>query len=438
MFVWISTGGSHGDVHPYLAIGRELKRRGHAVVVSVHPYFKRDVEGAGLEHFPIGGDVDVERVMQDPMLMHPRHGGRTVFQLILDSAPKAHAALRDEFRRRRPDVLLAHHICLGMGWLARDLKLPFIQTALSPIMWLSGDDPIPPIQRRPGRIHTILARAIFPVMKMIARPMLDRRVNPLREALGYAPERNAFQNDLFSGDINLGLWSPHMRGATASDPPRSKICGFCWYDRSDRIAALPEALERFLAAGERPIVFALGTAAVHLPGDFYEVAVAVCTMLNRRGVLLVGREHNTPSNLPPTMCAVDYAPFSLLLPRAAATVHHGGIGSTAQAFRSGRPAVVVPHAHDQFHNALHGMRLGVAGMVPRHGLSASRLAAALDVVLSDPRVEGRAGELAARLRHEDGAAVVADEVERMAARGQGQAPAESSATKGAMSRPSMA
>ena len=55
--------------------------------------------------------------------------------------------------------------------------------------------------------------------------------------------------------------------------------------------------------------------------------------------------------LPKGVVAFDYAPFSLLFPRAAAIVHHGGIGTTGQAMRSGRPSLVMPCAWDQPDNA---------------------------------------------------------------------------------------
>jgi UDP:flavonoid glycosyltransferase YjiC (YdhE family) len=44
--------------------------------------------------------------------------------------------------------------------------------------------------------------------------------------------------------------------------------------------------------------------------------------------------------LPEGVVAVDYAPFSELFPRAAVIVHHGGIGTTGLAMRSGRPMLV--------------------------------------------------------------------------------------------------
>ena len=55
-----------------------------------------------------------------------------------------------------------------------------------------------------------------------------------------------------------------------------------------------------------------------------------------------------------------YAPFSALLPRLSLLIHHGGIGTSAQALAAGIPQTIVPFAHDQFDNAARLRRLGVS------------------------------------------------------------------------------
>ena len=64
--------------------------------------------------------------------------------------------------------------------------------------------------------------------------------------------------------------------------------------------------------------------------------------------------------LPPGALHLPYVPFSALLPRLSGLVHHGGIGTSAQALAAGIPQLVVPFAHDQFDNAARLRRLGVA------------------------------------------------------------------------------
>jgi UDP:flavonoid glycosyltransferase YjiC (YdhE family) len=100
------------------------------------------------------------------------------------------------------------------------------------------------------------------------------------------------------------------------------------------------------------------------------------------------------------------------MPRVAASVHHGGIGTTGQGMRAGRPTVVVPHAHDQFDNAARVKRLGISETVKRGRLTVRTLTEALRLVLEDPSFARRAGEVSQRMEKENGAVRAAVEVER--------------------------
>jgi UDP:flavonoid glycosyltransferase YjiC (YdhE family) len=120
--------------------------------------------------------------------------------------------------------------------------------------------------------------------------------------------------------------------------------------------------------------------------------------------------------------AFAWAPHSWIFPRSAATIHHGGIGSTAQALRAGRPQLVVPHAHDQFNNAVRIVRLGLGAMVPRHRLTVARLIRALGPLLDDAAVGARARGLGARVGAEDGAVTAVTVMERLAAAPRRDAP----------------
>jgi UDP:flavonoid glycosyltransferase YjiC (YdhE family) len=410
--VFINTSGSHGDVHPFLAIGRALAARGHEVVFFTHPYFASAVQAAGLEHVHTCADIDHVAVLRDPRLMHPRKGGPFVLDLILRSVPGALEILRREVTARRPDAVLAHHICHGTRWLCSEHDLPLAIGVLCPLFWFARADPVPAPQKRPGRFAAWRARALMSAVRPAFTWYGDRTFNRVRRATGYEPERGVLLADWHGGAVNLGLWSTHFRAPQPEDPPNGRICGFPWYDGA--ADGLDDDLESYLDDGEPPIVFALGTTAVHAPGDFYDLATRACHALGRRGVLLTGSANGVPRDLPDGVRAFGYAPFSRLLPRGAATVHHGGIGSTAQALRAGRPSVVVAHAHDQFNNGVRVETLGAGTIVHRQRLTVPRLVEALRSVLDDPHVAERSSTVGAALAAEDGAPIAADAIEALA------------------------
>ena len=86
------------------------------------------------------------------------------------------------------------------------------------------------------------------------------------------------------------------------------------------------------------------------------------------------------------MTAVTWASYASLFPRAAAVVHHGGVGTTAQALRAGVPQLVMPFAHDQFDNAARVRRLGCGQILPRARLAEGSLARELNALLSNDAI----------------------------------------------------
>src|SRR5262249_38968384 len=192
---------------------------------------------------------------------------------------------------------------------------------------------------------------------------------------------------------------------------QSVITGFPFHDRQGT-AGMPSDLVRFLDEGPPPLVFTLGSSAVMDAGRFYEDSAAAAKLLGRRAVLLVGTDTgNRPAALPDGVVAFDYAPFAELFPRAAAVVHHGGVGSTGPVLRSGRPMLVRPYAHDQFDNAGRVVRLGIARTISRHRYSPARAAAELRPLLDDPTYSRRAALVGEQVRQEDGVRTACDVLE---------------------------
>jgi len=101
--------------------------------------------------------------------------------------------------------------------------------------------------------------------------------------------------------------------------------------------------------------------------------------------------------LPAGVLWQSHVPLRGLLARAAAIVHHGGVGTTAEAMRAGLPQVLVPFAHDQFDNAARVEALGVGRSIGAARASGPILASALAALLSSRPVAERCAAVAAQL-----------------------------------------
>lgn len=395
-------------------MARALAGRGHEAAILTNPHFAVQIEAEGIRCLPIGEAVDIKELLADGKGMDKWSGPMHVLKgMLLPLVPEMIARTEAAVRDFRPDVIATHTICLGATWAAERAGIPCVHIVLSPSVWFNPNDRLVLTPWRSERVGPWGVRTDLWLGRTVIRWALDKELNRLRRGMGLAARRDNWFVECLGGALNLGLWSPLFRGPLEGDPTTGRICGFPWFDRHRENEAGERELEKFLGAGEAPVVFTLGTAAVHTAGRFYEHAAGACRILGRRGLLLVGRTEYLPRELPAGVEAFTYAPYSTLLPRAAATVHHGGIGSTAQGLRAGRPTVVVPLSHDQFDNAARVKRMGVSETVHHSKVTAERLAAALRRVLEDAEVGRRAAEIGPRIGREDGAVRAGEMIEEM-------------------------
>jgi UDP:flavonoid glycosyltransferase YjiC (YdhE family) len=214
----------------------------------------------------------------------------------------------------------------------------------------------------------------------------------LRRSLGLPSGANPVFDAKHSPHLTLAMFPEFFAGRQPDWPSSAQVCGFPFYEQP---RALPETLARFLENGAPPVVFTLGSIVAHFEPEFYHVAARTALEVGRRAVLLTGNNASLPQNLPDSIVALDYAPLAQILPRAAAVVHAGGIGTCAESLRAGVPSVVIPFSFDQPDNAERLRRLGVAEVASRFRISS--LAVPLGRILENPVATRRARTLAGQI-----------------------------------------
>ena len=381
--------GSLGDLHPYIALALGLRARGHDAVVATSACYRQKVEALGLGFRLIRPDsVFVKDPAVMRRMMDSRWGTVHVGREIVGPAMRQtyddiSAASVDA------DLLVSHPLTAYATRLVSEVTgVPWASTMITPLGFMSAYD-FPIISVAPmacaalRRIGPTLSAPIIRLTKRATR-FLAQPWYRLRNQIGLPPDNDSNPLlDSHSPRLVLALFSPLLAAQKPDWPPRTITTGFPVFDR-DGDTGMPPALAEFLDAGPAPIVFTLGCSAAIVGEGFFETSVAVAKRLGRRAVLIVGRDaRNLPASLPDGLTAHEYAPFSDLLPRAAAIVHPAGIGTTGLTMRFGRPSLVVPYAHDQPDNAARLVRMGLARMVPRHRYTTARVAAELRQLLND-------------------------------------------------------
>lgn len=386
------TIGSAGDLFPFLWIGRALQARGHRVDLLGPELHRTYADAAGLTFHGLPADP---AVLDHPDLWHPTRGLAVVWEATrpaMAQLPGLVAALDSG----KQCVLLAHPLALpeadlcrharpGLKIAAAYLAPSNLPTVHDPL--LLGPWPVPswvPHGMRRWLWRRLAARFIDPV----ALPGL----NAARTGRGLPVVTNLIDHLRTIPDLSLALFPAWFAPPQPDWPTPMYQADFPLYD-PDPDAAPGAELRAFLDAGAPPVVFTPGTGNRQAEAYFVAAAYAV-TVLGLRAIFLTPHREQIPTTFPPHICWQSYVPLKALLPHVAALVHHGGIGTTAEALRAGTPQLVVPLAHDQFDNAARVERLGAGASLHASRVTPRRMALSLERVVSRDVAE-RAGSCAA-------------------------------------------
>lgn len=405
--------GSSGDVHPYLGLGLALQARGHRVEVLTNEHFGPLVRRLGLEFVAVGDEATYLATIENPDLWHPSKGFKVVTSTILSLLRH----LYDEVAARYEPgetIVVGSILTFGARLAQEKLGVPMASVHLQPSVIRSVS--LPPIF--PGLAMqswwpTGLKRGLYWLLdKAAIDPMLTPGLNAFRAELGLPPIRRVFDQWLHSPQLTIGLFPDWFAPPQPDWPPNTVVTGFPLFDERE-VHEEPPGLAEFLAAGPPPILFTPGSANLHGRAFFAE-SVEVCRTLNRRGLFLTRYAEQVPTALPDSIRHFGYIPFSKVLPKVAAVVHHGGIGTCAQALAAGIPQLVTPLGHDQFDNAARLRRLGVGDAVVPRAYHAPRVARILTGLTNSPDVATCCRDYTERLRHADPLTETCRHLERLA------------------------
>jgi rhamnosyltransferase subunit B len=416
--VILSNIGTFGDVNPLIAIALELKRRGHVPVLAVPAVFAGKIRPLDIEFHAVRPDIDPSNTALVEMIYDVRKGTERGLREFLFPALRAtyEDLLEAATKPERADLLLLGELNYAGPLVADVTGIKWASYVLAPMSFFSGFDPpvLPmyPELARADRTVPGLGRAIKGLARFVSRDWAQP-IYDLRRELGLGRGSNPLFDGKHSPCLVLALFSRLLGKEQKDWPAHTRITGFCYYDADAGNLSLPAHLEQFLGAGPPPVVFTLGSAAVLAAGKFYEYSAKAAVRLGVRAVLLIGSdERNRPAEaLPESICVAQYAPFSALFKRAAMVVHQGGVGTTAQCLRAGKPMLIMPYSHDQPDNGRRMRRLRVARVIQRGKYTPLRVARVLQSMLEDPAFARRAAEVAGQLAHEDGIGTACDALE---------------------------
>ncbi len=376
MRVVFTSFGSLGDVMPFVALAQALRRRNHQSVFALPQHLVPLVERFNFECVAIGPDLGA--VFQE-MQVHITEGTFNAThvaereRLIKTIAPRVIQTLRD--------------LCVHADLLVSVYRMPFvdivyrltqIRVVQLQVAYPGYEDPARvPHSATPNQAHLTSARTVPPHLLLYA---FSRTILP----------------------PNSG-WPP---GHTT---------GF-FFAEAEPFTPPPD-LATFLQAGADPLVITLGSMAHADPLRVFALFSEAITRVGCRAIIQSSfADLARHIALPATVHVAPYLPHHWLFPHAACIIHHGGAGTTAATLRAGVPAIVIPHALDQFVLAQRAQMLGcVGGIIPYHALTVDALATSIAQTLANSQYHRAAQAVSAQVQAEPGVTMACDLIEQLLA-----------------------
>ena len=126
---------------------------------------------------------------------------------------------------------------------------------------------------RVRRLGVTPYRWVFSIPRAVVRRW-EQPLRKFRAELGLpATDFIAQFEGQFSPRLHLALFSGLLAAPQPDWPASTVLCGFPRYDGAPPDERTRAVLEAFLAAGEPPIVFGLGSSAVMVAGEFWRAAI---------------------------------------------------------------------------------------------------------------------------------------------------------------------
>jgi rhamnosyltransferase subunit B len=410
MHVILATLGTDGDVFPHIGLGKLLHARGHRVTLAAPETYRSHAQGLGLEFCSLATVAEVEQMLGHPDLWHPYRSGLFMARWGGPMIQRQYSQLA-RLAGESECLLVANPGVLAARLVHEKLRIRMASLLLQPGLLPSCTAPpeMPGGLTIPGWLPHPLRQLYWLAVDTAGSLLVAGSLNRVRKDLGLAPVRRLFRWWL-STDLVIGLF-PEWYAAPQPDWPRQlRLAGFARYDGTHE--SLPDNVREFCESGPSPIAFTLGTGMAHA-AEFFRTAVAACEKLGARGLLLTKFPKVVPSSLPEHVRHCSFAPFRQLLPRCAAVVHHGGIGTTAAALQAACPQLVLPLAWDQPDNGARLARLGVGVTLGARHRSVDDLSRALSQLING-EIGDRCRAVARQSEGIDGLSVAAQWVEESA------------------------
>ena len=141
-----ATFGSLGDMHPMIAVGIELKKRGHDVTFAAMEFYREKIETIGLHFAPMAPHMDPTAfdIEEFRAIVDAKTGPEKIIgDLIMPALPQMYKDLMAA--SENADILITGELIYAARSVVEKTGIKWVSTTLAPISFFSTYDPsVPP------------------------------------------------------------------------------------------------------------------------------------------------------------------------------------------------------------------------------------------------------------------------------------------------------
>ncbi|MCF6324412.1 MAG: glycosyltransferase [Gammaproteobacteria bacterium] len=418
--ILITCFGSYGDLHPYIALAKNLQDRGHEVSIGSSIIFRVQIESEKIQFIHLRSSLDqyeTQTAIRNFMkrIFDPVRGGELMINEMMENIEDTY--LDTLKATEKNDIVISNPLSYVTPIVCRDKNIPWLSTILAPMFFLSVYDPPimspAPWLQKIHRLSPFTYRLLFSVLKGVTK----KWTKPLNKLCSHYQIPPPNGNPLFEGQYSpygtLAMFSKYFAEPQVDWPINTTLTGFPLFSVEMSTNEKLDNLQAFISAGEAPIVFVLGSSAVNIADDFYSISADISRKLNKRAVLVYGEhddsiEHISPGN---DLFFINYVSYEKIFPQASLIVHQGGIGTLAHSMAAQHPLLIVPFGFDQFDNGQRIEKLGIGKYLPRKKYTVKEATPVIKELLVNKKYKIQAQIIGKKINLEQGVDCACDTIE---------------------------
>lgn len=332
MKIAILTQGTRGDVQPYVVLGQALKHHGYEVVLSTAKNFEGLVKSYGIDFVPVEADFQAvldsdegKKMMKGNPFAVKRNLNTWIYPLITNS-------LIEFYKLAKTSDVIIYHVKTLADAFADQFPDKMIRASVIPIVEPTKEFVNPSFSGLP--IPRFLSNLSYKLANQSIK-LLSNPVGKFRQEFGLPKKfKTPKVKDIY------GI-SPSFLSVPKDYPSDSKFTGFWLGEAKEELSS---DLIEFLNSGEPPLLITFGSMPFKCKFDLQTSLIKLTKIFDTRIIVIKGwgfEETEKLENIS-EIKVINAAPYEKLFPMVKAVIHHGGIGTTSECLRAGKPLMICP------------------------------------------------------------------------------------------------